>query len=206
MSGTGRDFRRLIETLDLSRFQPWVFQYPSALPIGLLAEFLARALTEQHTTHHLARTCLIGHSMGGLVARAALNHLPSDLPIGGLATIASPLAGVEIAGAAPRWLPAVAPAWIDLAPESRFLKSLYASPLPPTVTYHLVFSYRAGSSSDGVVETASQLRVEAQEEADVVRGVEVAHRAALADERVFELLGRFLDRCSAEGVQPAGQM
>jgi pimeloyl-ACP methyl ester carboxylesterase len=196
MSGTARDFAAIIERLDRDQYQPWVAQYPSALPLQIVGGRIAKALVELHARYRFPRACVIAHSMGGLVAREVVRTLPSDVPVRGLATIASPLGGVHSATAGVRWSPAVVPSWRDIAPGSPFLRGLYEPSLPRAVPYYLLFAFSEGESSDGVVEIASQLRSEAQEEAEVIRGFAGTHTGVLESEDVQRVLSRFLNRCS----------
>ena len=200
MGGTARDFRALIARLDSTRFQAWVFQYPTALPLELVAGGLASALAEMHDRYRFERACLVAHSMGGLVARRALGRLAGrGVPIRGFATLASPLAGVAGAESGVHLAPAVVPAWRDLSPGSDFLRGLYEPPLDASIPYTLLFAYQPGKSSDGAVEIASQLRAEAQLEADLVRGIPATHRGVLDDVRAATPLQELLERCRASG-------
>ncbi|MEM7409097.1 MAG: alpha/beta fold hydrolase [Myxococcota bacterium] len=195
MGGTARDLAGLIEQLDRERFQPWVFQYPSALPLDAIAQGLTRALHEVHGRVGFSRVCLVAHSMGGLVSRKAIDSLVGrGVPVRGFVSIASPFGGVASAAMGVEVAPAVVPSWRDVDPGSAFLEGLYARPLPDAIPYFLLFAFQPRESSDGVVEIASQLRLEAQLEAERVRGFPATHISVLADARVarpvFELLGR----------------
>lgn len=74
----------------------------------------------QHDTNG-ARVSIIAHSMGGLVARAALRLLGPD-SIRGIVTIASPHHGTRLA----RWFP-WAPPLRQMSPDSPWLRSLNAA-------------------------------------------------------------------------------
>lgn len=89
----------------------------------------------QHDTNG-ARVSIIAHSMGGLVARAALRQLGPDC-IRGIVTIASPHHGTRLA----RWFP-WAPPLRQMSPDSPWLRSLNAAqegrlPAPLTSIYSL---------------------------------------------------------------------
>ena len=204
MGGTARDLAGLIDRLDRERFQPWVFQYPSALPLDVLATGLASALEELHGRVAFERSCLVAHSMGGLVARSAIDRLRRrGVPVRGFVSIASPFGGVASAAVGVDHAPAVVPSWRDVEPESAFLRSLYAHPLPPDLPYFLLFAFQPRESSDGVVEIASQLRLDAQREASLVRGFPATHISVLADDRVASPVFELLTRCH-EGGPPDG--
>ena len=72
IGGTPRDFRQMIESLDHSRFQPWIFHYPTGLRLQVVVRVLHRLvedLRHKYTFHALFVTA---HSVGGLVARGYL--------------------------------------------------------------------------------------------------------------------------------------
>ncbi|MEM7409955.1 MAG: alpha/beta fold hydrolase [Myxococcota bacterium] len=193
--GTASDFAWLTEHLSPERHQFWVAQYPSALPLDITAETFAFLVSELHAFHRYEQLCVVAHSMGGLVARRMMDHIGTGVPVTGLATIASPLEGVGTARVGARWAPVAAPSWVDVAPGSAFLESLYDTPLDPTTHYRMLFTYLPGRSGDGVVQTASQLREEAQREAGRIRGIRDTHTGVLANEATLESLTDFLERC-----------
>ena len=93
--------------------------------------------------------------------------------------------------------PAVVRVWIDMAPGSDYLKSIYEK--DPGVPHYLMFSYRQGGVSlgeanDGTVTVASQLRAAAQQGAMRVEGFNESHMSVLESAavaaRLNELLGR----------------
>ena len=100
--------------------------------------------------------------MGGLVARRfiALNAAGE----GGdfdmlLATFSTPFGGVPIARLGLTLGAYAVPSWHDLAPDSVFLRSLRAQPLPERVRHYVFFGYREDGGdfdSDGVISVASQ--------------------------------------------------
>ena len=90
------------------------------------------------------------------------------------------------------------PAWIDIAPGSEFLGSIYETPLPNTVEYHLLFAYDDKGGSDGTVPIPRQLRQEAQAEAAVVRGYSATHVGVLKSKAVAAQVYAALDRCRGD--------
>jgi hypothetical protein len=94
--------------------------------------------------------------------------------------------------------PAVVPSWYDIAPGSEFLNSLYETPLNPHVEYQLLFGYIKSGESDGVVPITSELRDEAQAEAEVVRGYRASHREILEFDSPAAQVLHALDRCRGE--------
>lgn len=93
------------------------------------ADFLKKQYQRDSKPIHL-----IGHSMGGLVARVAINHLPSDA-IGKLVMICTPNQGSHIASRVHRWLGPFFPMLSQMSDEQgSFVKRLP----PPKVPYAIV--------------------------------------------------------------------
>ncbi len=150
MGGYPQEFKTLIGRLDTRRFQPWVFLYPSGYKLSDVAEFLHQTFVELESIHKIERTCVVAHSMGGLVSRGFLGfHLasPNDQSVRTLVTLASPLNGMPSARLGVKMAPAVVPAWYDIAPGSEYLNSLYETPLNPHVEYYLLFGSPSFSMS-----------------------------------------------------------
>jgi pimeloyl-ACP methyl ester carboxylesterase len=146
VTGTPRDWKSFVEGIDRSRFQPWFFFYPAGLPLDRTAAILAQLIQHLATgpTFKLQRLVVVAHSMGGLVARAALQrlsapHAPSYLKM--YVSLATPYGGHDAAGAAEKHAPELVPSWRDLAPGSPFLRALAATPLPADLPFFLLFSY-----------------------------------------------------------------
>lgn len=205
INGSPIEFRGLIEGLDQSRFQPWVFYYPSGAQLEGISEFLAQLFTRLREEHNLTDVVVVAHSMGGLVTR---DFLLNDFERNGskvvktYVTISSPLAGMPSAGQGVEMSPIVVNAWRGLAPGSEFLEGLfYDDPaahtirrrLPAHMDYHMIFGYR-GESGDGVVPIGSQLRDEAQSEARSIRGFDEDHSSILHSADVSVHLNKILSR------------
>ncbi|MEB2285872.1 MAG: hypothetical protein OZ922_14440 [Myxococcales bacterium] len=191
INGTPRNFRSLIATLDRKRFQPWVVYYPSGARLDTLVTWLDELYTRLEVRLRFDRAVVVAHSMGGLVARGfVLRHhrTSAEDPIRTFVTISSPLGGMESAGKGVEDSPVVVRSWYALAPNSDYLDGLfYDDPgtrmrrrrLPDTIAYHMIFGFKGGCASDGVVAVASQLRPEAQEEAVSLRGFDETHTGIL---------------------------
>lgn len=202
MMGTPTQFESLIASLDRTKFQPWVFHYRSGDRIGESASELWRALSLARRHYHAPRVVLVAHSMGGLVARQALNLWANDA-VGSRAetvpcfvTLASPLGGHPSAARGAE-APGGVPAWTDLAPGSAFLRTLHARPLPDAVRYFLVTATGSDGTTDGVVPVASQTPVGAVGEADQQHGYPTAHVALLSDPDAVRDVHSFLGQCAA---------
>jgi uncharacterized alpha/beta hydrolase family protein len=207
MSGYPQEFKGLIKALDKERLQPWVFMYPSGydlLDIAKLLNTLVARLTEQYAVPKL---CVVAHSMGGLVARKFVALHEAERPqhaIRTLVTINSPLDGMPSASWGVRMAPKVVPSWYDISPGSEFLENLYDKPLSDNIEYHLLFAFDDSGQSDGVVGLLSQLRVEAQGEAEQVRGYRATHTGSLHAEAVTAQVMRALDRCAGKAELSMG--
>lgn len=181
ISGHPRQFSKIIDCLDRSRYQPWVFQYASGWRLAPVARGLHRALLNLQVTHRFDEVFLVAHSMGGIVSRQVLveHRTRLDKPfITKLITLASPLGGMPSADAGVATSPIVIPSWRDVGTKSEFIRELYSEPLPHKVAYTLYFDWN-DDASDGVVRLESQLRAEAQEEAVRLEGVRSTHDGIL---------------------------
>jgi pimeloyl-ACP methyl ester carboxylesterase len=203
LSGTPTDFRTLIGALDQRRFQPWVAYYPSGVPLAPMARRLGELLREVRMRYGVGQVVVVAHSMGTLVSRAMLLSMAQSgenfVPL--YVTIAGPWNGVASAGLGIRQAPTPVWSWVDLAPGSDFLANLFYQGkgksrvrrhLPGSMQYELIFSYLPDESSDGVVALTSQLRVEAQDDAYALHGVQASHVGVLSDPRTLGIVGKLL--------------
>ncbi|MFO0600217.1 MAG: hypothetical protein U0228_33215 [Myxococcaceae bacterium] len=182
INGSPRNFKKLIERLDRTKYEPWVASYPSGLRLPVLAEILAGQLQSARDTFHVDALHVVAHSMGGLVAKGALLQLADKNEAGfikSFVTLATPWGGHPRAQFALDYAPEAVPSWIDLAPKSRYLASL-ERPLPSSIKVSLYFAVGKRSDSldgnnDGVVPLASQLPTWAQDQASVIYGFDVGH-------------------------------
>jgi pimeloyl-ACP methyl ester carboxylesterase len=203
VTGTPRDWKFFVEGIDRSRFQPWFFFYPAGLPLDRTAAILAQLIQHLATgpRFKLERLVVVAHSMGGLVARAALQrlsapHAPAYLKM--YVSLATPYGGHDAAGAAEEHAPELVPSWRDLAPGSPFLRALAATPLPPDLPFFLLFSYgnparmQFGPSSDGVVTLRSELALPIQLQATRSYGFDVSHTGIIESAAVRDLFNQLI--------------
>lgn len=200
INGGPQDFTTLIEQLDKTRFQAWVLSYPSGLRLSWLARGLFQFLEVAHRQYGFDKLHVVAHSMGGLVSRGSLNLCAQNDTCSYLSsytTLSTPWNGVESAKSGVKWAPTVVPIWWDLDPESEYVTTLFETPLPQDVPYHLLFGFQQDSifateSSDGVIKLTSQLREEAQRQAWTIRGYDESHVGILRSQRVISKLNDIL--------------
>jgi pimeloyl-ACP methyl ester carboxylesterase len=199
INGTPANFRTLVERLDRNRFQPWVVYYPSGASLALVADHLTQTMQKLELQYGFRQFVVVAHSMGGLVARGFLQRYragggKAEIPL--FVSIATPWDGHKGAELGVKTAPAVVRVWVDMAPGSEYLKSLYEK--DPGVPHYLMFAYRQGGVSlgeanDGTVTVASQLRAAAQQGALRVEGFNESHMSVLESAavaaRLNELLG-----------------
>ena len=201
INGTPQNFKTLIERMDRSRFQPWVYYYPSGTHLQQVANHLTQTMRKLQVQYGFKSFIVVAHSMGGLVSRGFLQRYTgsgggAQVPL--FVSISSPWDGHGAAAwskSAPIATPRV---FEDMAPNSAYLKSLYGR--DPGVPHYLIFSYRhsgIGEASDGVVSVASQLRPAAQQGAVRVEGFNETHMGVLEAKEVSARLNELLGQVAA---------
>lgn len=198
--GYPQEWARIVASLDGTRFQPVMFQYPSALRLPAVVDALDDMMAELRDRYAFRDVVVVAHSMGGLVARktvaAGAGRWAEDVRL--LVTIATPWGGVDAARSGVVDSPVVVPSWVDVSPDSPFLRGLRRTPLPGGTRSALFFGYRRGrsvfsqESSDQTVALRSALAAEAQAEAAVLRGFDEDHDSILTSDAVVAELRRLL--------------
>ena len=202
IGGSPRDFRHMIESLDRSRFQAWVFNYPSGFRLEGVVTLLHKILAKLEQRHQVDTLFVTAHSLGGLIslgytksARAKGEHVKL------LVTFSSPWEGVPWAAIGARRMPFPVPSWHDLAPGSEFLTSLRTParqeehPPPHYVFFgfHRSASLINTESSDGAISVSSQLPQWIQDQAESYWGYDVTHAGMLSDGAVLERYNAVLE-------------
>ena len=202
ISDTPYRFVALTEQLDQSRFQAWVFNYPSGLRLPMLANGLYQFLEVVRRQYRFDELHVVAHSMGGLVSRGYINMCTQNDKcqyLRSYTTVSTPWNGVASAKSGVEWAPTVVPVWRDLDPDSEYVTTLFDTPLPGGLPHHLLFGFRQDSifgseSSDGVIALSSQLRPAAQDQAVLIRGYDEDHVSILSSEaavnKVHEILAK----------------
>jgi pimeloyl-ACP methyl ester carboxylesterase len=203
IGGSPQDLRWLMEHFDKKRYQCWFLQYPSGVRLERVATTLAAGLNLLKHEHHFERCYLVAHSMGGLVSHVALaeavrrervNYIPR------LVTISTPWGGHKAAESGIRHLKHPVPSWLDVAPASQYLTTLYATPLPAGTTHDLIYGSTPGGPfwmkepNDGTVTVASETDPRAARKARSVTHYPYSHVGILSQEvtlgKVLESLRR----------------
>jgi len=178
IQGYPQQFGALIERLDRDRFQPWFYFYPSGIHLDSIARHLTLVVAGLEERYGFDEMALVAHSMGGLVARAfLLDHAqqPDASQVRAFVAISTPWGGSpQAAGVEEAPQEYMVYSWLDMSPESPFLKGLFyqppdhrrARPLPASTRFDMIFGYRRredsfGASGDGTVEMRSEARLEA---------------------------------------------
>ena len=211
IEGTPRDFEPLIAKLDRRNLQPWVYFYPTGADLDAIAEHLSQLVSKLRVQYDFKRLQVVGYSMGGLVSRAFIQkYLQStgreDVDL--FVSISTPWGGDDLAALAANHVPIVVHSREDVASGSPFLTGLFYADSPHArarrsmqgrLGYYLVFTYqrdsvKPGASGDRVVTLASQLRLEAQDEAVRIYGFDEDHASVLASPRVAATLNELFAR------------
>ncbi len=201
IGGSPRDFTKLISSLDTSRYQAWFFTYPSGFRLEKAATALATMLELVRKQHGVRHVYLVAHSMGGVVSRAAILRMADSSefpPVEKFITIATPWGGHAAAKSGLRALKYPVPAWIDMAPGSAFLKSLWSRELPKSTRFWLLFGYHTKQmpwltlNNDTVIDIRSALLPAAQDEAVRVFGIEKSHEQILSSPETIRKMKEFL--------------
>ncbi len=199
INGSPTNFKTLIERLDRSRFQPWVYYYPGGASLGNVADHLAQTMRKLQVQYDFPRFVVVAHSMGGLVSRGFIQRYRAgggaQIPL--FVSIATPFDGHKAAESGKK-APRVVRVWIDMAPNSEYLQSIYKGDLG--VPHYLLFTFRQGGglfgaeANDGVVTVASQLRRAAQEHAARIEGFNETHMGVLESKEVSQRVNGLLEK------------
>ncbi len=199
-AGSAQDWRVFLDGIDRTRYQAWLFQYPSGASVESMAYLLYWKLINLQLRYHFDTLYLTAHSMGGLVTRRFLLDHGAQFPqIRLFVSLSTPWAGEPSADLGVRHSPAVIPSWRDMQPDGPFMRTLFERHLPASIDYYLIFGHRGGYSlvrpnHDGTVTLASQLRDPAQREAKRVFGFDEDHASILASAQVIAQFRSILDQ------------
>ncbi|MRR17141.1 MAG: hypothetical protein EG826_11860 [Deltaproteobacteria bacterium] len=185
-AGSPQDWRYFINTIDRSRYQPWIFYYPSGARLDTLSFLLQSKIYELHRKFEFESLYIVAHSMGGLVSRSAIienNAFTDSIKL--FVSISTPWGGEARAKTGVETSPAVIPSWKDMDPNSEFIKRIFATKIDPAIRYYLFFGHKGGGSlfrqnNDNTVTLESMLDSRAQADALKVTGLNEDHVSILS--------------------------
>lgn len=171
IGGSPQDWRYLMQNFDRTRYQCWFYHYPSGMRLERVARALAQGMRMLKKDHAFPRCYVVAHSMGGLVARRAIDIAVTEEGrnfIPKFVSISTPWGGHKAAESGLRHLKKPVPSWIDVAPDSGYLQALYASPLPAGTRHWMLYGSKTRNvpwlkgENDGVVlvESETDLRIQ----------------------------------------------
>lgn len=209
IAGSPANFAHLVDKLDRKRFQPWLLYYPSGGRLDMLGAATIRWIGSVAARHPMKRFVIVAHSMGGLVARSAINQWVESVgderavKLEAFITLSTPWAGHAAAAAGVEHAPEVVPAWYDMAPGSDFLDGLFKTKLPSECRYYLLFGFEGhsalvGGVNDGVVAVSSELAPAAQEQAVRMYGFPESHMGILQSKDASDRLNLILAELPSE--------
>ncbi len=165
IGGSPQDMRYLMEHFDRRRYQCWFFHYPSGMRLERVARAMATGLSALRQRYAFKECYVVAHSMGGLVARAGIDAEAKSSGtnfVTKFVSISTPWGGHDAAASGIRHLKKPVPSWLDVAPNSDFLRAIYAHPLPDETAFTLIYGSQEGGpfwmkeENDGVVTVASE--------------------------------------------------
>ncbi len=189
INGSPRNWAAPIEALDRTRYQAWIYHYPSGLQLDIVSDYLLDSTLQLQQRFGFEHFYVAAHSMGGLVTRSFVKKYtatsrPASLDF--VMTVNSPLYGMKSANSGVKHSPLVVPAWRDVGWGSDFIEDLHAWQWPESLPYYLAFSYGSGKGDDGVVALESQLSASLQKEAVKITGYDDMHTAVLSNPLFIE--------------------
>jgi pimeloyl-ACP methyl ester carboxylesterase len=216
ITGHPANFRTIVAHLDRSRYQPFMYFYPSGGHLGLIADHLTQTMMKLEARYGFRKFYVIAHSMGGLTARGFIlrhNELAPSVSIPLFVSLSTPWGGHKGATYGVKMSPAVVRVWYDMAPDSEYLRSLYYKDpetikvprtLAPKTAHHLMFSFRRsgsvtmGEADDDTVTVSSQLIWDAQRDAVHLYGFNETHMSILDSPEATELINGIMDKAGRE--------
>lgn len=200
MGGSGQDFEEMIAFLDRDKYQPWLVNYPSSLSLTFLAHSVASLMKQLNEQYQYRPIHIVAHSMGGVLTQRYLNVCSVGNrchSIQSFTSIASPFGGVPSAESGVKYSPVAMPSWTGLMPNGHAIKNLFPTDKNGLRPPHLlIFGYNKGAgdigaSSDGTILLSSQLRQEAQQQAEVIYGFNYSHSDILKQQQVYSKISEF---------------
>ena len=201
IGGSPQDWDYIINNFDRTHYQLWFFHYPSGMRLSRVAGALAASLEILKERHGFMECDVVAHSMGGLVSdeaiREAVTEAGADF-IPKFVSISTPWGGHKAAALGVRYLKKPVPSWVDVAPDSDFLKSVYASGLPAGTRFDLIYGEipkAAGvqGKDDGVVTVKSELDLRISKNAASIYHLPYGHVQILNEPDTLKQVENFLN-------------
>jgi len=189
--GNPREWISIAKSLP-NEYQVVVVSYPSGMRLGISARVIYEAISHLIQKYEYKEFSIIAHSMGGLVSKKIIDNMSmaEREKIKRFITISTPWGGDELASRSAN-LSYTLPYWIDMQPNSVFLKEIYYRKLPESLKHYLFFGFKGeitltkGISNDGVVTINSQLHPVMQNNASKVLGFNETHTSILKSQEVI---------------------
>jgi pimeloyl-ACP methyl ester carboxylesterase len=203
IGGSPQDWSYILGHFDRSRYQLWFFHYPSGMRLSRVAGAFAGGLEILKARHGFVQCDIVAHSMGGLVSGEAIRDVVAEDGdvdfISKFVSISTPWGGHKAASLGVRYLKKPVPSWLDVVPDSDFLESLYANPLPEGTQFDLIYgeipkSSGAPGKDDGVVTVESELDSRITRNAVSVNRLPYGHVQILSRPETLKLVETFLDQ------------
>ncbi|MBI9092789.1 MAG: alpha/beta hydrolase [Desulfobacterium sp.] len=197
-AGSPQNWRAFFKSIDRDKYQPWIYYYPSGSPLDSMSHLLLWKMQNLQVKYKFNQLCIAAHSMGGLVVRSFLVNYGQLFPsISCFISISTPWGGEALAETGVKYSPGVVPAWRDMQPKSKFIKSIYEKKLPATVDHYLFFGHKGNRNilrpnNDKVVTLESQLDQRAQKNARMIYGYNEDHVSILSSQQALSQFNTIL--------------
>jgi len=212
--GTPRGWKFFIDHIDRTRYQPWLFFYPTGGRIDNTAYGLFWKLVNLQTKYKFPKLYITAHSMGGLVARSFVVNYGQRFPyVRVFVSLSTPWGGDKMAEYGVHQSPVVVPSWRDMQPNGDFIKSLYRMKMPRYLDFYLFYGYKGNRNpfehnNDGTIRLTSILDYRPQAEAKMSYAFHEDHASIANSEEVLKqynaILKKYDEKPSAASRQPAG--
>lgn len=202
--GTPKGWKYFVENMDRTRFQPWLFYYPSGARMRSMSHLLLWKLENLHIKYKFDQMVITAHSMGGLVARSFIMDHSVGFPYVKLfISLATPWGGDKMAEYGVKQAPAVIPCWIDMQPDGDFIQSLYQKRMPEDVSFYMFYGHRGSrnpflSNNDGTITLSSLLDRRPQAEAKMSYAFDEDHVSIIYSKEVVDQYNIIINSFAAE--------
>lgn len=189
--GTPQNWIYFYMRLNLDRYQPWFFYYPSGIRLNLAATLLNEELRELHKKYGFSKMAVVAHSVGGLTTKSFLNRYVSDREnnfIRLFVSFATPWSGFGLADASQMLPHKSIPVWVDLGTKSEFIQTTMETKLPSIIHYYNFY----GKYDKRIGDTAVDHR--AVSAAARSLGFDCNHDSILSDRKVFAQFNAILEK------------